>query len=271
MPELPEVETTCRGIAPHINGRTVSKVIIRQASLRWPVPSCLPRKLTGTRISSVSRRGKYLLFTTAHGCMIMHLGMSGSLRLLDAGTPAEKHDHVDIVFKHGKTLRLRDPRRFGAVLWTSQSPDTHKLLANLGPEPLTDDFHGDYLFQRSRKRKISVKEFIMDSKLVVGVGNIYASESLFLAGIRPGIAAGRISRTRYLLLAKAIKQVLARAIRSGGTTLRDFINGEGKPGYFRQKLNVYGCTGEPCRKCKSPIKQIQQGQRSSFYCSQCQQ
>lgn len=270
MPELPEVETTCKGIAPHITGQTVRKVIIRQPRLRWPIPARLKNILPGNTISTVSRRGKYLLFSTAAGTMMIHLGMSGSLRLLNASQPAEKHDHVDIVFANGQALRLRDPRRFGAVLWTAKSPFKHTLIASLGPEPLTHEFNTDTLFRCSRKRKRSIKEFIMDSKVVVGVGNIYASEALFLAAIRPTTAAGRISKARYQRLVDAIKQVLANAIRSGGTTLRDFSNGEGKPGYFQQKLNVYGRAGKPCRQCQATIKKIQQGQRSSFYCPQCQ-
>lgn len=270
MPELPEVETTCKGLAPHVCGQTVQQVIVRQAKLRWPIPARLKKALAGNTIDTLTRRGKYLLFSTQAGTLIIHLGMSGSLRLLSARQPAEKHDHLDIVFANGQALRLRDPRRFGAVLWTSKPALTHRLLSSLGPEPLTEDFYSDYLFVRSRKRKTSIKSFIMDSKIVVGVGNIYASESLFMAGIRPTTAAGRISKTRYQLLVDAIKQVLAQAIASGGTTLRDFTNGEGKPGYFKQKLHVYGRTGEPCLNCGHPIKHIQQGQRASFYCTHCQ-
>jgi formamidopyrimidine-DNA glycosylase len=261
VPELPEVETTRRGIAPHISGQIVSKVIIRQSRLRWPVPARLKSLLPGQTISEVTRRGKYLLLHTDIGTVILHLGMSGSLRLLDTTTPAEKHDHVDIVFSNGMALRLRDPRRFGAVLWTSASPAKHPLLSTLGPEPLTNEFNVDYLFSRARKRRVSVKEFIMDSKVVVGVGNIYASESLYLAGIRPTIAAGRITKNRYQQLVTAIKQVLTLAIRSGGTTLRD----------FQQQLNVYDRAGEPCHRCGTAIRHIQQGQRSSYYCPHCQQ
>ena len=270
MPELPEVETTRSGIAPHITGQTVAKVIVRQPRLRWPVPARIKSALPGHSIVEVQRRGKYLLLQTTAGCVIIHLGMSGSLRLLPADQPAMAHDHVDIVFSNGQALRLRDPRRFGAVLWTTQSPYQHSLLRSLGPEPLSEEFTADYLFQRSRKRKIAIKALIMDSKIVVGVGNIYASESLFLAGIRPTTAAGRISRARYALLVEAIKTILARAIASGGTTLRDFINGEGKPGYFKQQLHVYGRAGEDCLQCGTPIKHLQQGQRATYYCAQCQ-
>lgn len=270
MPELPEVETTRSGIAPHITGQEVQKVIVRQTKLRWPIPPSLAKILPGNTIDAVTRRGKYLLFHTESGTLIIHLGMSGSLRLLDTHQASQKHDHVDIVFSNGQTLRLRDPRRFGAVLWTTASPTNHKLLCSLGPEPLTDDFNSEYLFARSRKRKVSIKAFIMDSKVVVGVGNIYASESLFLAGIRPTIATGRISKARCQLLVDAIKRVLTQAIASGGTTLRDFTNGEGKPGYFKQKLHVYGRAGQPCLQCSNAVKHIQQGQRASFYCTHCQ-
>lgn len=270
MPELPEVETTRSGIAPHISGQVIQQIIVRQASLRWPIPARLKKVLPGNTVESVSRRGKYLLFSTQAGTLIIHLGMSGSLRLVKANLDAEKHDHVDIVFRNGQALRLRDPRRFGAVLWTSKPALTHQLLKSLGPEPLTDDFNSEYLYARSRKRKICIKSFIMDSKIVVGVGNIYASESLFLAGIRPTTAAGRISKARYQLLEVAIKQVLTQAIASGGTTLKDFTNGEGKPGYFKQKLQVYGRAGDTCLVCDNTIKHIQQGQRTSFYCPHCQ-
>lgn len=270
MPELPEVETTRRGIAPHLIGCTVQKVIVRQARLRWPVPPRIKSALRGQTITDVSRRGKYLLLHTAAGTAIIHLGMSGSLRLIEQHVPAEKHDHVDFVLDNGLSLRLRDPRRFGAVLWTSRPATQHHLLQDLGPEPLSDDFDGGYLYQRSRKRQVSIKAFIMDSKVVVGVGNIYANEALFMAGIRPTIRAGRISRERYLHLADAIKAVLAAAVRQGGTTLRDFTNGEGKPGYFQQQLRVYGRAGEACPQCGRPIKHIQQHQRASYYCAHCQ-
>jgi formamidopyrimidine-DNA glycosylase len=220
-------------------------------------------------ITDVTRRGKYLFLHTAVGSVIIHLGMSGSLRVVSNNEAPGKHDHVDIVFDDC-ILRLRDPRRFGAVLWTARSPLQHKLIATLGPEPLSDAFDVDVLFARSRKRKLGIKPFIMDSKIVVGVGNIYASEALFRAGIRPTIAAGRVSRERYQRLVQAIKAVLAEAIAAGGTTLRDFVNGEGKPGYFQQTLQVYGRAGEPCVVCGNVIKQIQQAQRASYYCSHCQ-
>lgn len=270
MPELPEVETTRRGIAPHIEGKTVRDVIVRHHQLRWPVPRGLKATLVVHKVKSVSRRAKYLLIEFDHGTLIVHLGMSGSLRIIDGALPADKHDHVDIVFESGRALRLTDPRRFGAVLWTRDDPQQHDLIAHLGPEPLSDTFSGDYLYQRSRGRKGTIKQFIMDGKIVVGVGNIYANESLFLAGINPKRLAGRISRERYDTLAEAIKQVLAAAIKQGGTTLRDFVGGDGRPGYFAQQLNVYGREGEPCRVCGTPIKHLVLGQRSTYYCPNCQ-
>lgn len=270
MPELPEVETTCRGIAPHITGQTVKSVVIRQSKLRWPIPAGLKKDLTGQRIEHISRRGKYLFLHATVGTVIIHLGMSGSLRIVSKQDAAKKHDHVDIILNNGCILRLHDPRRFGAVLWTRRSPLQHKLIRDLGPEPLSDDFNVDTLFQRSRKRQLAIKHFIMDSKIVVGVGNIYASEALFRAGIRPSTAAGRVSRARYQQLASTIKAVLSEAIKQGGTTLRDFTNSEGKPGYFQQKLQVYGREGQPCITCGTIIKRVQQGQRATYYCSHCQ-
>ncbi|MEJ2344112.1 MAG: bifunctional DNA-formamidopyrimidine glycosylase/DNA-(apurinic or apyrimidinic site) lyase [Gammaproteobacteria bacterium] len=271
MPELPEVETTLRGIAPYVTGRRIGAVVVREPRLRWPVPKDLARSCRGQVVESVSRRGKYLLFRTAAGTLIVHLGMSGSLRLVDAGTPPGPHDHADIALEGGRALRLRDPRRFGAVLWTVEDPLRHPLLRNLGPEPLDDAaFTGDYLYQRSRGRRQAVKTFIMDSRIVVGVGNIYANEALFSAGIRPTTAAGRIGRTRCRRLAEAIARVLRDAIAAGGTTLRDFINGDGKPGYFARRLQVYGRAGEACRACGHTIRSSRLGQRSTFYCPHCQ-
>jgi formamidopyrimidine-DNA glycosylase len=270
MPELPEVETTRRGIEPHITNRIVADVIVRQPKLRWPVPRGLKQRLSGHCVQRVERRAKYLLLTFDHGTLIMHLGMSGSLRIVPTTEKPGKHDHVDIVLDNRTALRLTDPRRFGAVLWTVKDPAQHELIASLGPEPLSDAFNGDYLYQRSRGRKSSVKQFIMDGKVVVGVGNIYASESLYLAGIHPKRAAGKVSRVRCERLASAIKQVLAAAIQQGGTTLRDFVGGDGKPGYFAQQLNVYGKEGEPCNECGTAIKQLVLGQRSTYYCPRCQ-
>ncbi|NIB39552.1 bifunctional DNA-formamidopyrimidine glycosylase/DNA-(apurinic or apyrimidinic site) lyase [Pseudomaricurvus alkylphenolicus] len=270
MPELPEVETTRRGIEPHILGRPVQAVTVRQPSLRWPVPDDLASQLEGRKLQAVLRRGKYLLLGFSTGTLILHLGMSGSLRIVSRREDAGYHDHVDIDFGAKAVLRLNDPRRFGAVLFTEEEPEHHPLIEHLGPEPLSDTFSGDLLYQRSRKRKQAVKTFIMDSKIVVGVGNIYANEALFSAGIRPTSAAGRISKERYRRLASEIKAVLARAIEQGGTTLRDFVGGDGKPGYFQQQLLVYGRTGKPCRECDRPLKEIRLGQRSTVYCSHCQ-
>ncbi|MCI0507955.1 MAG: bifunctional DNA-formamidopyrimidine glycosylase/DNA-(apurinic or apyrimidinic site) lyase [Gammaproteobacteria bacterium] len=270
MPELPEVETTRRGIASCITNRQITDVIVRQRNLRWPVPFRLRKTLAGQTISSIQRRGKYLLLSMQSGTLLIHLGMSGSLRVVPANLPAEKHDHVDIVFDNHSVLRLRDPRRFGAMLWTQQNPLQHKLLKDLGVEPLAKDFTAEYLFNAARKRKVAIKQFIMDSHIVVGVGNIYANEALFLAGIRPTIAAKNLSLPRMQQLVTAIKLVLKDAIRSGGTTLRDFTRGDGRPGYFRQQLNVYGREGDPCKRCGTPIKLIRQGQRASYYCHRCQ-
>lgn len=269
MPELPEVETTCRGIAPHSEGRTVRDVVVRQPQLRWPVPDSLNR-LVGQTINAVSRRAKYVLLETDVGTAMLHLGMSGSLRVVDAALPAGKHDHVDLVLDSGQAIRLHDPRRFGAVLWTEDAIENHKLIQHLGPEPLTDAFNAGYLYACAQKRSLSVKQFIMDAQVVVGVGNIYASESLFMAGISPKRAANKVSKARYVLLTDCIKSVLAKAIQQGGTTLRDFVQAEGKPGYFQQQLNVYGRSGEDCRQCGETIRQIKQGQRSTFYCARCQ-
>ncbi len=269
MPELPEVETSRRGIAPHIVGGRVTDVIVRNRSLRWPVSKAVDRNLLGETITGVDRRAKYLLIENVNGAAILHLGMSGSVYIIDRGTPAGVHDHVDIEFDSGKTLRFRDPRRFGSLHW-SRNPLQHKLLKSLGPEPLSEEFTGHYLWERSRGRRVSIKQFIMNAQVVVGVGNIYASEALYHAHINPRRAAGRIALHRYEQLADAIKQVLGDAIRAGGTTLRDFYGGDGEAGYFQQQLEAYGREGEPCRLCNSPITAIVQGQRSSYYCKQCQ-
>ena len=269
MPELPEVETTRRGIKPYIHQQTVSEVIVRQPKLRWPVPPEI-HQMEGQLVESVKRRGKYILLETVTGTALIHLGMSGSLRIVEAGAKVEKHDHVDIVLSTGKSVRLRDPWRFGAFLWTTQNPFKHKLIRSLGPEPLTDEFNADYLYQVSRGRSMSIKQFIMNGHVVVGVGNIYACESLFMSGISPKWAAGKVSKVRYQRLVDEIKTVLANAIAQGGTTLQDFLQVEGSPGYFKQELNVYGRAGLPCLQCANPIKQITQGQRSTFYCVKCQ-
>ena len=270
MPELPEVETTRRGIETHLLGHRISKVIVRNRKLRWPVPANLSRELQLQTLSSVKRRGKYLLLSLDNGTLIIHLGMSGSLRILPISSPAQKHDHVELQLDSGQCLRLRDPRRFGCVLWTRRDPLKHKLLASLGPEPLLADFDGDYLYAHSRNRKLAIKSFIMDSKVVVGVGNIYASEALFVAGIHPLRAASRISAQRYQQLVAAIKTVLAAAIEQGGTTLRDFTSSDGSPGYFKQQLNVYGRADQSCPNCEQPIRQLIIAQRTSYYCPHCQ-
>ena len=269
MPELPEVETTRRGIAPFLEGQRVSRVIVRERRLRWPIPEDLDVRLSGQLILRVERRAKYLLLEAEVGTLISHLGMSGSLRLVEAGLPAAKHEHVDIELESGLALRYTDPRRFGALLW-SEDPLNHELLRHLGPEPLTDLFEGARLYQLSRGRSMAVKPFIMDNAVVVGVGNIYASEALFAAGIDPRREAGSISRVRYLKLAEEIKRILAQAIECGGTTLRDFVGGDGKPGYFQQELFVYGRGGEFCKLCGSTLREVRLGQRASVYCPRCQ-
>lgn len=269
MPELPEVETTCRGIEPHLLHKTIKSVIVRHRGLRWPIPKNLEKELSGQRVQEVTRRGKYILIRVKTGTLIIHLGMSGSLRRVKCDEAVQKHDHVDIVVGQ-HCIRFRDPRRFGAILFTHDDPLQHKLLKDLGPEPLDKSFNGQYLFDYSRGRKVSIKQFIMDSKVVVGVGNIYASESLFYAGIHPKRAAGKISLQRYQQLAREIKKVLRSAIKQGGTSLKDFTQADGQPGYFEQKLAVYGRKGEPCVHCGNPIKQLVQGQRASYYCSECQ-
>lgn len=269
MPELPEVETTRRGIAPHLVGQRVSRVIVRERRLRWPITEDLDVRLSGQRIEAVERRAKYLLIRFEAGTLIAHLGMSGSLRLVEGALPPAKHEHVDLLLESGQALRYTDPRRFGALLW-SDDPLNHVLLASLGPEPLSEAFDGERLFQLSRGRSMAVKPFIMDSAVVVGVGNIYASEALFAAGIDPRRPAGGISRARYLKLADEIKRILALAIERGGTTLRDFVGGDGKPGYFQQELFVYGRGGEFCKHCGTTLREVRLGQRASVYCSRCQ-
>ena len=279
MPELPEVETTRRGIEPHLRGRTIAAVTVRQPKLRWPVPAELPQRLVGQRIERVERRAKYLLLPfpasvtkrdQQGGALLLHLGMSGSLRIIDAAEPPMAHDHLDIALDSGQALRLTDPRRFGAALWIEDEPLAHPLLAALGPEPLSDAFDGDYLFERSRGRSAPIKTFLMDGHVVVGVGNIYANEALFAAGIRPDRAAGRVSRERYGRLADAVKRILAHAIQRGGTTLRDFVGGDGKPGYFQQELSAYGRGGQPCKVCRTELIEVRLGQRSTVYCRVCQ-
>lgn len=269
MPELPEVETTRRGLAPHVVGRRVTGVVLRRPDLRWPIPADVAGRLPGQRIDEVRRRAKYLLLDTAAGSALLHLGMSGSLRVLPADTPLRAHDHVDIALDSGRVLRFNDPRRFGCLLW--QPPgEVHPLLAGLGPEPLSDEFDGEHLFRLSRGRRAPVKTFLMDQAVVVGVGNIYAAEALHMAGISPLREAGRVSRERYGRLARAAKDILAHAIGRGGTTLRDFISPDGAPGYFEQELLAYGRGGEPCRGCGRPLREDRIGQRASVWCPRCQ-
>ena len=270
MPELPEVEITRRGLAAHLTGLSIKDAVIRNGNLRWPIPKNLPKLLRGQTIVSLKRRAKYLLMDCGNGTLILHLGMSGSLRILPANAPVEKHDHFDLILGNGTLMRLRDPRRFGAVLWHSGDVHTHPLLADLGPEPLEKDFDARYLYQATRARSVSIKQCIMDNRIVVGVGNIYANEALFRAGIKPQLAAGKLSLPRCAKLVEEIRATLAEAIQLGGSTLRDFVDTSGQPGYFQQTYWVYGRAGEPCRRCSAPIKQIKQGQRSSFYCGTCQ-
>ena len=269
MPELPEVETTRRGVEPHCQGRTVAGVTVREPRLRWPVPDALGVALQGQVITAVERRGKYLLFRTASGSLLVHLGMSGSLRMVAPADPPGRHDHIDLLLDGGICLRYHDPRRFGCFLWLAPG-EVHPLLANLGPEPLSAGFDGQLLYRRSRGRKGPIKSFIMDGKVVVGVGNIYANEALFLSGVHPRRASGRVSLARYERLADNIKQVLTSAIEQGGTTLRDFVGGDGKPGYFAQQLYVYGRAGQPCKACGTELRELRLGQRSSVYCVTCQ-
>lgn len=293
MPELPEVETTRRGLAPHLEGRRIVGVTLRRPDLRWPIPREIETLLPSQTILSIRRRAKYLLMDTSAGTAIWHLGMSGSMRVLPASTPVLAHDHVDLLIaaaptptlprKRGReqepqgreqdpgmrVLRFNDPRRFGCLLW--QAPgETHALLRDLGPEPLSDDFDGDLLFERSRGRKVPVKAFLMDQKIVVGVGNIYAAEALFAAGVSPLRAAGNVSRERYASIAQEIRRILAYAIERGGTTLRDFISPDGMPGYFEQELSAYGRGGEPCPRCGRPLKQAMLAQRATVWCGHCQ-
>lgn len=269
MPELPEVETTRRGLVPHIEGHHVTALIVREPRLRWPVPTEL-QALVGQPVLHLERRAKYLLFHTPAGVMLAHLGMSGSLRLCSPDAPLKPHDHVRIRLDHDLELRLHDPRRFGCLLWLTEPPATHPLLRDLGPEPLGDDFDGDYLAARAAGRRTPVKSLIMDNHVVVGVGNIYAQEALFWAGIRPLRAAGQISRARYHELATAIRTLLAWAIERGGTTLRDFVNSQGEPGYFQLELNVYGRGGQPCPHCGGRLKEARIANRTTVWCPHCQ-
>jgi formamidopyrimidine-DNA glycosylase len=270
VPELPEVETARRGISPSLEGARVARVIVRHAGLRWPVPRTLARTLPGQTIHRVERRAKYLLLRADTGTVILHLGMSGSLRVVPADTAPTPWDHVDLVLDSGRCLRLRDPRRFGAVLWTTADPLQHKLLKTLGPEPLSADFTPEHLYEKSRGRRVAIRDFLLQGAVVAGIGNIYANESLFQVGIRPTRAAQRLTRDDCARLVAALREILARAIRAGGTTLRDFQNAEGRPGYFQQTLQVYSRRGEPCPRCTTPVRLARLGQRSAYYCPRCQ-
>ena len=269
MPELPEVETTRRGISA-LCGDQVSDVVIRQSKLRWLVPLGLRRTLSGRHLIAIDRRAKYLLLRFDTGCLIVHLGMSGSLRIVPIGTPAERHDHLDLAFASGRCLRFRDPRRFGSVHWTQGPPERHRLLTNLGLEPFAPEFTGAYLLHKARNRTSAIKQLIMDGRIVVGVGNIYANEALHAAGILPTRPAGRISLARFNRLAQAIRETLERAIESGGTSLRDFVGGDGAPGYFQQSLQVYQRTGAPCACGRGVIRSVRLAQRATYFCRACQ-
>lgn len=270
MPELPEVETTRRGIAPALEGQRISRLVVRDRRLRWPVPAGLEQRLAGAEIEAVDRRAKYLLLRSSRGTALLHLGMSGSLRLVYDGAPPQLHDHYDLVLADGPVLRFHDPRRFGSLLWAGDDPGAHPLLRDLGPEPLDDEFHGEYLYRVSRGRRLAIKPHLMNAHIVVGVGNIYASEALFRAGVHPKRRAGRIARPRCDAIADSVKAVLRESIRVGGTTLRDFHGGDGKPGYFTQELRVYDREGEACVHCGAPIRHAVLGQRATYYCLNCQ-
>lgn len=269
MPELPEVEVCRLGISPHIIDQTVSDVVIRNGSLRWPIPDEVNTAI-GLPVLKVERRSKYLLIRFSAGTLLLHLGMSGTVRVIENSTPVAKHDHFDLVFQHGKALRLNDPRRFGAVLWLANDKDELGLLSKLGPEPLSDDFFDGYLFTKARKRKVPIKTFLMNNQVVVGVGNIYANEALFQAGILPTTKACDINEQRLNTLTRIIKQVLSAAIEQGGTTLKDFTQADGRPGYFAQSLKVYGRAGQKCLTCKTTLEEIRQSNRSSVFCPSCQ-
>jgi formamidopyrimidine-DNA glycosylase len=270
VPELPEVETTRRGVERHVAGRRIAELQLHEARLRWPVQPGIVDAVRGQRIVGAGRRGKYLLLALERGTLIVHLGMSGSLRVLPAATPRLAHDHFDLVLDSGQTLRFNDPRRFGSLHYTTDDPEAHPLIRSLGPEPLGDSFDPDYLWRMTRRRRVAIKQLLMNSHVVVGVGNIYANEALFRAHVRPRRPAGKLTRRETDRLVRAVRAVLAKAIRVGGTTLRDYVSAEGNPGYFRQKLYVYERGGEPCRVCATPVRQVVQGQRSTYFCPACQ-
>lgn len=270
MPELPEVETTRRGVAPHVESHKVTGVTVYDRRLRWPVPRNLAKRLIGRTVDRVDRRSKYLLFRLGADTLIVHMGMTGSLRVLTEPRPKQAHEHVELEFDNGVVLRYRDPRRFGAMLWSPGSARPHPLLASLGVEPLTSQFTADYFYRATRHRRAAIKLALMDSHLVVGIGNIYANESLFRAGIRPGRAANRLSRPRLARLVDAARETLLRAIAQGGSTLRDYVDSRGEPGRFQLDCYVYGREGQPCRVCAAPIRGVRLGGRASTYCPNCQ-
>lgn len=270
VPELPEVETTLRGITPFLQQQRIESVSVRNGNLRWPVPADLSSILRGHTVLRVWRRGKYLLIDFSHGCLIVHLGMSGSLRVLTAPMTPAAHDHIDLMLASGHILRYTDPRRFGCFLWCDGDPMEMPQLASMGPEPLSEEFDAEYLWRQSRGRKVAAKQWLMNNAVVVGVGNIYANEALFMAGVRPQRPAGKLKRVEVERLVEAVRTVLARAIEMGGTTLRDFVDSEGKPGYFSQELAAYGRGGEPCVRCDATLKELRLGQRSTVYCPGCQ-
>ncbi|MDP5132672.1 MAG: bifunctional DNA-formamidopyrimidine glycosylase/DNA-(apurinic or apyrimidinic site) lyase [Paraglaciecola sp.] len=269
MPELPEVEVSRLGISPHLENQRIEKIVVRHRQLRWLIPQDI-HLAEGLVIQSIRRRAKYLLLDTELGSIVIHLGMSGKLHIVPSDTPVKKHDHLDIVVSSGACLRFNDARRFGSCLWQAVGQPALSVFSNLGPEPLTNDFDGNILFERSRGKSVAVKNFIMDNKIVVGVGNIYANESLFLAGIDPRKPADKVKKKDYLALGQIIKQVLAHAIQQGGTTLKDFAQADGKPGYFAQELRVYGRLNQPCVNCTKPIQSVTIGQRNTFFCDNCQ-
>ena len=270
MPELPEVQTTCNGIAPLITGEKITDVVVRKRQLRWPVTAGIKNKLIGRSVIKVWRRSKYILLQLDQGNLIIHLGMSGHLAVVDHKREVKKHDHIDICFGPNTVLRFHDPRRFGTVLWTAADPLEHALLQNIGPEPLGPEFTADYLFTVTRKRKRIIRDVLLDGKIVAGIGNIYANEALFGSGIDPRRPAGRISRARMQKLVASVVEVLSAGIRAGGTTLRDFRGGDGRPGYFQQSLSVYGKSGEACPNCQRTINSEIRGGRSLFFCRKCQ-
>jgi formamidopyrimidine-DNA glycosylase len=269
MPELPEVETTRRGLLPLVVGRRIRDVIVREPRLRWPVPRDLARRVNGEQVTDIRRRGKYLLFEVGEGHLLVHLGMSGSLSLVPTGSPPRRHDHVDLALEGDSTLRLTDPRRFGAMLWV-KSPENHVLLKGLGIEPFDAAFGGELLHRLAKGRRVPVKLFLMNARIMTGIGNIYANEALFAAGVHPSRAAGRVSPERWSRLAEAIRRTLERALAAGGSTLRDFVGGDGRPGYFQNEYAVYGRAGEPCPACGAPVKAARHAGRATYYCASCQ-